>query len=591
MLRRSCLRAPFTARFALPLALAALAAPAARAQQPDAEIPRPSRTYALTNARVVVAPGRVLERATVVVRDGLIAEVGANARIPFDAQRIAADSMTVYAGFVDALGQVGFARPETPQNLPRVPNPDQPPRDRAGLEPDRRASQLLKVDDASIDAHRKAGFGAVHSVPYGGFLPGQGALLLLSGAAPESFVLRDQASLFATFQTARGVYPATPMAIMAEWRTLARETARRGTQRDAYARQSAGRERPAFDPVTDALVPVVNGTRPVFFHARSVLEAHRALRLKDDLGLRLVLAGVPDAADIVDALQAARVPFLLTLDLPKEPAAARADSSRRDTTAQVPVDRYNPGFQIGNFANLAGERSNLESRARATATAYTEAAGRLDRAGVAFAFTTIGMKAADVQKNVRRMIGAGLTEDAALAALTTRPAEILGASAQLGTVERGKIANLVVTRGSYFAPTGAIRMVFVDGTPYRYEAPAATSARRAGANGGAASTSTAARATGAWAYEVESPQGTVTGTITITGGEGALAGTISSEALGGSIALTDVSLSGNALSFAFTAPQFGALSATVTIDGDSFSGTLTVPGAGAVPITGTRRPN
>lgn len=585
MLRRLRLRAP------LVLALTAAAAPAAFAQQPDAEIPRASRTYALTNARVVVSPGRVIERATVVVRDGLIANVGTNVRIPFDAQRIAGDSMTVYAGFVDALGQVGFAKPETPQNLPRVPNPDQPPRDRSGLEPDRRASAMLKADDGSIEAHRKAGFGAVHTVPYGGFLPGQGALLLLSGDASEALVLRDQTSLFATFQTARGVYPSTPMAIMAQWRTVGRETVRRNAQRDAYARSAAGRARPAFDPVTDALAPVVRGETPVFFQARSVLEAHRALRLKDELGLRMVLAGVPDAADMIDEIKGARVPLLLTLDLPKEPA--RADSTARDSSGVQPVGGYTAAFQIGTFANLAGERSNLESRVRATATAYTETAARLDRAGVSFAFTTIGMKASDVQKNVRRMIAAGLTEDVALAALTTRAAEIVGASAQLGTVERGKIANLVVTRGSYFDPKGAIRLVFVDGMPYRYEAPAATAAagRRGGAGGGGAVTP-GVRAAGTWSYEVDSPQGVVGGTLTITGSGNDLGGTITNSALGGGpIALDNVALTGDALSFGLTAPQMGALSATVTISGDTFSGTITIPGAGAVSMTGSRRPN
>ena len=588
MLRRPRLRPSF----ALPFALAAVALPAARAQQPDAEIPRASRTYALVGARVVVAPGRVIERATVVVRDGLIADVGPNVRVPFDAQRLAGDSMTVYAGFVDALGQVGFPRPETPQNLPRVPNPDQPPRDRSGLEPDRRASTMLKVDDGSIEAHRKAGFGAVHTVPYGGFLPGQGALLLLSGDAPEALVLRDRTSLFATFQTARGVYPGTPMAIMAQWRTLGRETVRRNAQRDAYTRSAAGRARPAFDPVTDALAPVVRGELPVFFHARSILEAHRALRLKDELGLRMVLVGVPDAADMIDEIKGARVPLLLTLDLPKEPAKADSTAAR-DSSGVQPVGGYSAAFQIGTFANLAGERSNLESRVRASATVYTETAARLDRAGVPFAFTTLGMKAADVQKNIRRMITAGLTEDAAIAALTTRPAEIVGAAAQLGTVERGKIANLVVTRGSYFDPKGAIRLVFVDGMPYRYEAPAAgaaAGARRGGAGAGAATSGVVA--VGSWSYEVDSPQGVVGGTLTITGTPGALGGTITNSALGSdAIALTDVALNGDALSFGLTAPQMGALSATVTISGDTFSGTLTVPGAGAVQMTGSRRPN
>ncbi len=600
-------------RFA-PALLGLLVAVPARAQQPDPEIPRASRTYAITNARVVVAPGRVLERATVVVRDGLITGVGANVRAPFDAQVLRGDSLTVYAGFIDALGQAGLPRPQAagaargpggaaaaqPQ---RVPDPAHPPRDRAGLQPERHASAMLQADDASVDAHRKQGFTLVHAVPYGGFLPGQGALVLLGSLRPNDpagaspLVYRDDASLFTQFQNARGVYPSTPMGVMASWRELYRETARRGGLRTAYAQSPAGRERPVNDPVYDALTPVVNGRMPVFFYATSALEAHRALLLKRDLGFNLVLAGVPDAAEMTDRLKAARVPLLLTLGLPDEP---KTDSTRRGTRRDSlgPVGGFDPGFRVGNYANIAGEKSNLEARVRASATVYTETAARLNREGVRFAFTSLGAKIPDVQKNVRRMIAAGLPEDVALAALTTQAADVLGVSSAFGTVEQGKVANLVVTKGSYFAPEGQVRTVFVDGDRFDYPPSAVPAAGRgaAGRRGPGGQTGAAPSVPGVagrWSFTVTLPgnQGTVGGTLSLAGSPEAPSGVISSEAIGaGDAPLQNVRLNGNVLTFSFDAGQYGTINATVTVDGDTFSGSLTVPGLGVAPITGTKQP-
>ena len=560
-------------------------APAARAQRPDAEVPRPSRTWALVNANVVPAPGQAPRRATVVLRDGRILAVGADARVPFDAQRVAGDSLWVYAAFVDGLGQAAVPAPPAGGSLPRVPDPDNPPRDRAGLRPERRVADVLRPGDASVDAMRKAGFAVAHTVPQGGYLPGQGAVVLLTsdtlgarGArGAEALVLRDGASQFAQFQNARGVYPATPMAIMASWRGLLRETRRRGDLATAYERGPSGRERPGVDPVYDALGPVAAGQRPVFFYVKDQLEAYRALRLRDDLGFRLVLAGLPDASSITDRLKAANVPLLLTLALPAE---------KKDSAAAPFV----PTYQTGTFANVAGEKANLEARQRATRTGYVETAAGLDRAGVRFAFASLGAKPADLLGNVRRMVKAGLAPDVALAALTTRPAELLGLDRQMGTLEAGKMANVVVFTRPFTDSLAAVRLLFVEGERYSYDPPARRARR------GADSTRTGAPAAevsvaGDWGYEVETPQGVIGGTLTFTGAGDALAGTITSEALGGTAQpLQNLVRTGNQLAFTFNGGQFGTINATITVEGDAFTGTLDVPNAGAVPITGSKRP-
>ena len=553
----------------------------AAAQRPDAEIPTPSRTWAIERARVTVAPGQVLERATVIVRDGLILDVGTNVRVPFDAQRIAGDSLHVYAGFLDGLGNVGMPKPDAPQGGGRGQaaaqgervNPDDAPRERTGLQPERQMADLVKPDDASIEAHRKAGFGVVHSVPYGGFLPGQGALLLLHGDRVPDLVFRPSVSLFSQFQTARGVAPGTPMGIMAAWRNVGREAARRADLRSAYETSPEGRSRVTSDPVYEAVRPALGGSLPVYFYTKDVLEAHRALMLRRDLGLNVVLAGLPDAADFTNRLSGTDAPrLLLTLGLPDE---------KKDSSGVA----YVPGFRLDRDANVAGERANLEARVRATRQSYEGTAAALHRAGIRFGVTTMGAKLADVQKNLRRMVQAGLPEDAALAALTTNTAEILGVSRQFGTVERGKIANLVVTTKPFFAENSAVRYVFVEGERYSYEPTTRPAGGRGSSRAGAAAS--AVQAVGTWDYDV-TVQGTAqSGTMVFSGTNESLSGTISSDA--DTTPLNDVALDGATLTATFPF-QGQSVRLTLTLTGDTFAGTADV-GPLSLPISGTRRPN
>ena len=155
--------APRFRRRRLVVALFALAAAPAFAQGVSADTPlRPAaRAVALMNARVVVAPGRVLDRATVVVRDGRIEAVGRGAAVPFDADVVDADSLTVYAGFIDAFGYAGVPKPPDRED-PYRGDPGDPPRERAGIVPDRDVRDMLDATDARIKQLREVGFTAAH---------------------------------------------------------------------------------------------------------------------------------------------------------------------------------------------------------------------------------------------------------------------------------------------------------------------------------------------------------------------------------------------------------------------------------------------
>ena len=573
------------------LLLAGLAiSPAAHAQ--DDDLPVVTRTVAITNARVVQAPGDVLEGATIVLRDGLIEAVGANVDVPYDAHRIAGDSLTVYAGFIDGLSHAGVETPDLDTSVD-VDNPDDPPMDRAGIQPDRSVRRMLTPDASSLTKLREVGFTTAHVVPEGQMLPGTGAIVQLAGDSGDAMILTDAPALFFQHEGAVSswpnvVAPSTPMAVISTMRDLVRETRRRQMMADAYAQSPQGRQRPPTDPVHDALVPLVEGTQPLAVYVEDPLDLHRTLALRSELDLPMMLTGLNGAFEAIGALQDADLPLFLTLDLPEPPddAETEADSTAADSTAAEPdspvIDDEGTFFasdvRVRSYEDMETEAALLRARRDSVQAQYERTPATLRDAGLSFGFTTKDVKAGDIRANLRTMVEQGLSEDDALAALTTTAAAQLGLSEQLGTVEAGKIANLVVTDGNYFADDTAIRYVFVDG--HRFEIDAGEAEGEV--------TGEVAAVAGTWDYEIESPQGTLSGTIELEESGGGLEGTISSPTGQDDADLESVSFDGTTLSFDFDGGQIGTVSVSVEVEGESFDGTVSAGQAGSFPISGTR---
>ena len=563
--------------------------PAAWAQVDSGdEIPEVTRTYALVNAKVVQAPGRTLERATVIVRDGLITAVGTDAAIPFDAERIAADSMTVYAGFIDGLSHAGIPVPKAQPRPERPDDPGYPSDAEAGILPGRDVRTLLVADDKSIADLRKAGFTAAHVVPRGRMMPGMGAIVLLGEGDANALVFRGETSLFAQLASARRMYPGTDMAVIAKVRQLIRESKRRRQIERLYADSPAGIQRPTYDPTHYALFPVLDAERPVFFHTEDALDIHRALSLHDELGFGMVLTGLSQSFDAIDRLQAAGVPLLLTLELPEDKREKKGDAKAdRDSTEAGPTDTagelpeapepaYDPLLRVTDHNDLDKEKKNLEARRDAERTKYLENAGALAAAGFRFGFTTLDTKAADVLPNLRMLTENGLTEDAALAALTTNPARILGVSAAMGTVEAGKVGNLVVATGNIFDEESTIQYVFIDGRKYEMETPK----RKEGGTDSAA-----ASFAGTWSVTASSPDGDVDGTLVLSDD---LTGTLSVNVLNEELTISGATFEDGVLSFSCDAEDIGTITITVTVSGDEFNGEATNPAFGSIPFSGSR---
>ncbi|MEO0338555.1 MAG: amidohydrolase family protein, partial [Bacteroidota bacterium] len=208
---------------------------------------------------------------------------------------------------------------------------------------------------------------------------------------------------------------------------------------------------------------------------------------------------------------------------------------------------------------------------------------------IPFSIATVGTKAKDIRSNLNRMIKAGLSEEQMLAALTTEPAKLLGVSDLLGTVEKGKIANLVITDKPYFEEKSNVRMVIADGHLFEYEAPK-KKAKKKGAEGEA---SEAAAVAGDWTFTIDVPGQTTNGTLTLTQDGSDVSGKMKTTQTPEKD-IEDTELKGNTLTFSLTTDVQGqsiTLDFELEIDGDKLDGNVSVGEFGSFEVTGSKKPN
>lgn len=534
--------------------LAAHLAPTTRAQR------RAIDTYAITNARIFPVSGPVIERGTVVIRNGLIAAVGAEASVPADARVIDGTGLTIYPGLIDANTTLGIPQPvqspspgerrgttPPPPSLAAAafsPNTTQP----AGLQPEILAVDLIQPGGAQIEAARSAGITSALVAPREGIFIGQSAFINLAGETSQQMIVRSPVALHVGFTPFRsGGYPASLMGVFSTLRQMLLDAQRLREANQIYARSPRGLRRPEQDKSLLALQPVLAREMAVVMHVNTEREIRRALDLAEEFNLRVIISGGAESWKVTDRLKG--VPVLLSLNFPKR------------TAAQVPEADPDP-LRV------------LRERVDAPKTA-----GRLAAARVRFAFQSGAMaNISDYLANAAKAIENGLARDEALRALTVNAAEILGVADRLGTIEVGKIANLTVTRGDLFDRNARIAHVFIDGQPVDLK-PITPIAASAGA-----------LATGTWTLGVNLGEGDQSVTLVLQQEGESLRGSIQGALGSAQISSASVSASGE---IRFTVPvtiggQSTEATFTGTITGNEMRGTAQAVGASPGTFTGTR---
>jgi hypothetical protein len=543
--------------------------------QDEAELRPVTKTYAITNATIIQSPGKKLENATIIIKDKLILSIGKGLSIPPEAVIVKADSMFVYPGFIDGLTRAGVNKPKEEPNREKIKDPGNPPPDRAGITPQNDVRLFLNPSDKSVEELRNIGFTVAQVVPHGNFLPGQGSIVLLGGKSADQMVLINNSSLYSELTGASGMYPATTMAVMAKWRELYRQALQAKAYQNLYAANRVGLERPVSDRITEAFYPVIDQRMPVVFKSEKVLETQRIFSLKNDLGFSLMIGDLKEGWPIINKIRASGAKVFLSLDLPEEKKEDKKEEKKPDSTKAKESPKPKT---VGDI-----EKETLEKRKVEAIANYTSQAREFNKAGVAFGFSTMSVKAKDIHANLRRMIAAGLSEDAALAALTTVPAQLLGLSDRLGSIDNGKMANLVISDKPYFSEKAKVRYVFVDGVLYKMEVK---EAKKSDSNA-------KVEIEGTWSTVTQSPQGNTDGKVVFKKEGSNYTGTVSGGRLPAPVDMKDVNLEGNALTYSYSV-SFGGNAVKVeveaTVDGDTFKGNASVGQFGSFSIEGTKNP-
>ena len=306
----------------LKLALFAFAATGLLAVSADAQ------SYAITNARIVTVSGPAVEKGTVVVRDGLIAAVGADAKVPADAQVFDGSGMTVYPGFVDALTSVGM-QAAGPQTSPTPGGPAAAPASApsnsnypVGLRPEVVATDGLRSGEAQFESVRNAGFTTVVTVGRTGIFNGQSAIINLAGESVSGMILKAPFAEHVSFATVSGQYPGSLLGTFSALRQMFLDAQRLQELQKMYAANPRGMKRPDKDASLEALFPLLDRQMPIVFNANREIEIVRALDFAKEFNLKAIIAGGQEAWKVVDRLKAQDVPVLLSLNFPKRTAAA-----------------------------------------------------------------------------------------------------------------------------------------------------------------------------------------------------------------------------------------------------------------------------
>jgi imidazolonepropionase-like amidohydrolase len=405
--------------------------------------------YAITGARIVTAAGPSIPSGTVVIRNGIIEAVGASVDVPADALVIDAKGASVYPGLIDMGSTVGVTAPAIadPRNGATREEVDRWRRSMI-LRPEVSAATLVQVDLSDLTKRASAGITTLLSTPPGEVVQGQSALVNVAApaddpqigdiAAPRRglIVVKSPVALHVAFSEGPSRYRAYPeslMGVMAFVRQAFLDARHYQAEQQFYAKAGPGSSRPLDDPSLAAMAAAVDGREPVAFRANAAREIRRALKMAKELKLDPIITGAREADQIVSELKASSTRVILSLDYPVRSKALAPD-------ADEPL-------------RILRERANAPKTAAA-----------LEAAGVLFAFQSDGLKEPrEFIANAGKAVKAGLAPDAAVRALTINAAKIAGVGDKVGSIEKGKIANLIVADGDLFEEKTTMRHVFIDG--------------------------------------------------------------------------------------------------------------------------------
>ena len=389
-----------------------------------------SESFAIRNARIVTVTGPVIENGTVVIANGKITAVGANASVPSGAKVIDAKGLSVYPGMIDADTEIGLTEIGS---VAGSVDTSEIGDNNANIHVD----VAIHPDSSHIAVTRVNGITTVLTAPRGGLIAGQSAILNLDGWTPREMVLKSPVAMHINWPAAgvgRGFggefggqqRSATELRREQEkqiesLKRILRDAAAYGDAKDARAKDPSLPKRDV-DLKLEALIPVVRGQMPVVINVNLERDIKGAIAFVGEMKLKAIISGGVEAYKVADQLKAKNIPVIV------------------GPVLRVPVKEDDP--YDAPFAN----------------------AGLLSKAGVKIAFqTNDSAYSRNLPYHAGMAAAFGLPKEEALKAVTIYPAEIYGIAGQVGSIEQGKIANLIVTDGDPLEIRTQIKHVFING--------------------------------------------------------------------------------------------------------------------------------
>ena len=419
-----------TARAAL---LSAMVATAASAQLGSFNPPPgPQGTFAIRGGHIVPVSGADIPNGTVVISGGRITAVGANVSVPADAKVIDASGLMVYPGMIETGSSVGLS--EIGQGAVATVDISEV----GSFNPNAQAFFGIDPHSAHIGVARVVGITTVVSRPTGGIISGQAALMNLAGDTPPKMAVAPRIALVIElprsgfggrgFARAAALQQGAPdanrvrLAQMDSLRAMLRDADAYGKAQAAYARDKSI-PRPAHDVVLESMLPALNGQVPVIFPADRANDIRDAVNFAEEMHLKPIIVGGQEAPVVASFLKQHNVPVIVTavMQLP----------SRED-------DPFDVNFTIP---------------------------AKLAAAGVTFAIST-GDRGSEIRTlpyNAGMAAAHGLSKTDALKSVTLWPAQIFGVGDKMGSIDVGKMANIVVTTGDILEAKTDTKYLFIDG--------------------------------------------------------------------------------------------------------------------------------
>jgi imidazolonepropionase-like amidohydrolase len=385
------------------------------------------RIIAITNARIIPVVGAEIPKGTIVIKDGLIAAIGADAAVPAGAEVVDAAGLRAYPGMIDGYTQLGLV--EISGVAATVDS-----RETGRINPQDRALEAIRYDSMHIPITRSNGITAAIVAPSGGLIAGVSCLLRLDGWTNREMAIEDAAAMqieLPAIRSGRGGFGGGARRggqPQADGPTLLKELKQLFADAKAYAkrRDTAAKDArlalPEFDETSEALLPLIKGEMPAMISVHSEKDIRAAIQFVKDEGLKAVFYDVEQGFKVADDLAKAGIPVVIgsLYDMPP-----------------VWEDGYDALFRNP---------------------------GLLAKAGVKIAFSSSSSSVAkDLPYHAAKAAAFGLDRAEALRAVTINPAEIFGVADRMGSLAAGKAANIVLADGDILEMRTNIKKVYIDG--------------------------------------------------------------------------------------------------------------------------------